>query len=129
MNTLILSVLIFAGSISFADEETDKAIGEVQEMMKSPDFSKNASKNSPEAQQVADQVKALAGSSAEEQEIYKLAAEVLGNMKGQSVDDMKQTLEKAQSNPEAFANSWTPEQLAKLKSLSERLPASKTRKP
>lgn len=129
LTALIFTSACLATVPSFSDDETDKAISEVQEMMKTPDFADKASKNSPEAPQAANYVKDIAGNAQNEQDIYKLASEVLGNMKGMTVPQMKEMLEKAKGDPAAFANTWTPEQLKKLRELSERLPASKQTKP
>lgn len=129
MKILIFILVAFSFSYVQADEETRAAVQAVQEQMKSPQFHQEASKNSPEARQVEMQVKDLAGSSGNEQEIYNLAAEVLGNMKDKSPDEMKKMLQDSQGNPEAFANSWTPEQKRKLEELAKRLPASQQAKP
>lgn len=119
---------ILLGSAAWADEETRAAVQEVQKQMHSPKFHQDAAKTSPEASQVQDQVKKLAGSAENEQEIYNLAAEVLGNMKDQNPDEMIKLLQEAQRNPEAFAKNWTPEQKKKLKELSDRLPAASAQK-
>jgi hypothetical protein len=79
--------------------------------------------------EVASHVTNISGGGANEEAIYKMAAEVLGNMKGKSPAEMAKILEDAKQNPEAFVNSWTPEQQAKLKELSERMPAAKQAKP
>jgi hypothetical protein len=127
-----LSMLLFIlinSSVSFADLETDRAIEEVQKMMESPEFQKNAAKDNKEAAAVADHVKTISGNPQNEQDIYKLAAEVLGNMKGMTPEQMTRLLEQASKDPAAFAKTWSPEQLAKLKELSGRLPAAQNKKP
>ncbi|MBK9322556.1 MAG: hypothetical protein IPM97_06320 [Bdellovibrionaceae bacterium] len=127
--SVFIVVQVIFSSYSPADQETDAAISEVQGMMQSPDFAKKASKNSPEGTKAAEYVKQISGDAQNEQEMYKLAAEVLGNMKGLSLDQMKEVAEKAKVDPEAFAKTWTPEQLKKLKQLSERMPAANQKKP
>ncbi len=122
-------ILFISPSICLSDQETDKAIGEVQEMMKTPGFAEKAANNSPEAPAAAKYVKDISGNVQNEQEIYKLAAEVFGNMKGMSPEQMKEFLDKAKNDPSAFAKTWTPEQIKKLKELSERLPASNQTNP
>ncbi|MEZ0393327.1 MAG: hypothetical protein ACAH59_14000 [Pseudobdellovibrionaceae bacterium] len=130
MNRLLLSILIAAlPQFTFADAETEKAVSEVQEMMKDPKFHQNAAKESKEAQQVEKHVKDLAGNPENEQEIYNLAADVLGNMKDMTPEQMNEFLRQAQKNPESFQKSWTPEQKRKLKELADRLPSSQKRKP
>lgn len=116
-------------SFANADQESDKAIEDVQKMMQQSDFKTKASKNSKEAAAVADQVANISGGGENEQELYKMAAEVLGNMKGKSPEEIIKILEEAKKNPEAFVKSWTPEQQEKLKKISERLPATNKTKP
>lgn len=128
MKTILLTILVFS-QISFADAENEAAVKEVQDQMKSPEFHKKAAKESPQAKEVEKYVKEISGSGKSEQEIYNLAAEVLGNLKGSDPEAMKQLLEQAGGNPENFANSWTPEQKKKLKEISARLPAATKDKP
>lgn len=129
MKTLILSLLLVLPSVVFGDDETRAAVKAVQDQMKSPQFHKDAAKNSKDAAEVEKRVKELAGSEANEQEIYNLAADVLGNMQDMTPEQMTQLLKEAQNNPEAFANKFTPEQRRKLKELSERIPAGQKRNP
>lgn len=84
----------------------------------------------PASKSVQTRVKSLSGSDPElEQEVYELAAEVLGSMQGQSPQQMMESLLEAQKNPSGFAKQWTPEQQAKLKELADRMPASRRVKP
>jgi hypothetical protein len=113
-----------------ADDETDKAITAVQEELRNPGEGGTKFKSqSPDAAKTADQVHQISGSPANEAEIYKLAADVLGNMKGLTPDQMQKLLVEAASNPEAFTKKWTPEQIKKLKEISGRLPASQQTSP
>lgn len=130
----VLCFLITSYAIAYDDmnetpEEVAKAIEEVQKAMASPDFSKKAAAESKEAAQVANYVSEISGNPELEREIYKLAAEVLGNMKGQNINQMQQILNEAKNNPEAFANKWTPEQRRKLQELSQKLPAARGTNP
>jgi len=67
-----------------------------------------------------------AGSDENTDMVYGLAADVLGNMKDMTPEQMVKTLDDAQKNPQAFADSLTPAQKDKLKDLSSRMPATKT---
>lgn len=130
MKLLYSFIAVFIVSISAqADPESDRAIEEVQKMMQQPDFKTKANKNSKEAGAVAEHVTNLSGGGANEQDIYKMAAEILGNMKGNSPEEIAKILDEAKKNPEAFVRSWTPEQQEKLKQLSERMPAANKAKP
>lgn len=128
-NTIIFLGVLLLGMNLHANDETDKAIGEVQDMMQKPEFRENASKGSKEASAIVENVKTISGGKENEDEIYKMAAEILGNMKGKSPEEMTKILEEAKRNPEAFVQTWSPEQKEKLKKLSERLPAANKAKP
>lgn len=114
---------------AFADEETRSAVKAVQEQMKSPQFAEEAAKQSPEAAQVRKQIKQIAGSEQNEQEIYNLAADILGNFQNMSPEELQKALAEAKSNPEAFGSKLTPAQRQKLKEISEKLPAAQKKKP
>jgi hypothetical protein len=129
MKLFLITFCLAFSLTSFADQETRNAVSNVQEQMKKPEFHKNAAKESGEAAAVESHVKQISGGAANEQEMYNLAAEVLGNMKDMKPEDMQKMLEQAKKNPEAFMNSWTPEQKQKLKELSERIPAGQKRNP
>ena len=132
LKKLLLPILfLFFSQFSIAqnqvlteEEETNAAIVKVQEMMKDPSFHQKAAAESKSAASVQQQVKALSGNAAQEQEIYNLASDVLGQMKGKSIPEIEKALQEAQTNPEKFAQGWTPEQQAKLKDLANRLPAA-----
>jgi len=128
MKSILLLLLILIPDVSFADEETQAAVKTVQEQMKSPKFHKDAAKESKEAAAVEKQVKELAGSEANEQEIYNLAADVLGNMKDLTPEQMTQLLQEAQNDPQGFASKFSPEQRRKLKELAERIPAAQKKR-
>jgi histidyl-tRNA synthetase len=129
MKKIILFLGILVSGSLFADEETREAVSNVQKQMQAPSFHQNAAKDSKEAAAVEQHVKTLSGSPENEQEMYNLASEVLGNMKDKSPEEMQKLLQDAQKNPEAFLNSWSPEQQKKLKELSERIPAGRKQAP
>jgi len=121
----LLAAITFA-SFTHADSEIDTAIPNVQKDMASPDFSKKAAQMSPAAKAATDRVKSLSGGDpALEREINTLSADVLGNMKGKSMEEIQEMLEAAKDNPEKFADSFTPEQKQKLKEIGEKLEKTK----
>ena len=93
------------------------------------DVESTAAKENKDAAAVAAMVKEVAGSPEMKQEIYHLAADVLGNMKDLPPEQMQKMLQDAQKNPEAFTQQWTPEQQKRLKELSERMPAGQKKNP
>lgn len=129
MKHMLFSFVFLVPMMAGADAETRAAVEKVQQQMQSPSFHQNAAKESSEAAKVEAHVKSISGSAANEQEMYNLAAEVLGNMKDQSPEEMQKMLQEAQQNPEAFLKSWSPEQQRKLKEISERIPAAQKRNP
>ena len=128
MKQILFSFIFALSPFAWADQETRSAVEEVQKQMQSPTFHQNAAKESKEAAAVEQHVKTLSGSPENEQAMYNLAAEVLGNMKDKSPEEMQKILQEAQKNPEAFLNSWSPEQQKKLKDLSERIPAGQQKR-
>lgn len=75
--------------------------------------------------QLADkQVKALAGSEANTQQVYELAAEIFQTLveknKGDPLAALKQ-LQNAKDDPKSFMESLTPAQKAKLKAISQKI--------
>jgi len=129
MKTIVLFIDLIFPTFAFADAETRKAVKEVQDQMQSPEFHKNAAKESKAAADVEAHVKQLSGSPENEADMYKFAAQILGNMQDKTPQEMQEILQQAQKDPEAFANSWTPEQKQQLKELSERIPAGQKRTP
>lgn len=128
--TAFLLIGLVSGYVSAKEDESiDEAIMQTQKDLVRPEFRNSAVKEFEGADRVDSHVKDLSGSDANERAIYELAAEVLGNMKGKSFEQVVKEIENAKSNPEGFANSWTPAQKAKLKALSERMPANKYQKP
>lgn len=86
-------------------------------------------RDSKGALQTQQQVKEITGSAENERDVYALAAEVLGNMQGKSMDEIIKIIDSASKNPAGFADSWTPEQKKKLKALAERMPGSHSTQP
>lgn len=116
-------LVLFLCSAALADGETDAAIDSVQKDLANPQARATMVNVSKDAQAQDKQVQSVGGSAANQDEIYKMSADILGNMKGMSVDDINKVLAQAQANPEAFAKTWTPEQLKKLQELAAKISA------
>ncbi|MGE0632324.1 MAG: hypothetical protein AB7O96_07955 [Pseudobdellovibrionaceae bacterium] len=129
MKKLVFIFFILLTHFAIADQETDEAITKTQQMLKQPEARKNLIKGSDAAIATDNNVKSLAGSNADEQAIYELAADVLGNMKGKSPEELSKAVAEGNLNPAGFANSWTPEQKKKLSEISNRSPAAKKQIP
>lgn len=127
---ILLLLSIFASHRGWADADSRQAVRNVQDQMRKPGFAREAAKDSPEAAKVTRQVQDFAGSSGNEDAIYSLAADVLGNMQDMTPDQMMQFLTEAQKDPGSFAKKLTPEQQKKLHEIAERVPAAqKSRNP
>ncbi len=124
---IVFIASLFCGAYALANDanELTSAIEKTRKDLRSSQTRQNMTKESPEASKVADNVKSLSGSTANENEMYDLAADVLGNMKGLSQEQLMKVMQDAQKDPEGFLKTWSPEQRKKLESLAERLPASK----
>lgn len=131
MRGLFYIMILTAISITVkADVETDDAISEVQSQMQNAQAFKNSTaNNSKEAASTQRMVEKLSGNPENEKDIYKLAADILGNMKGQSPEEMQKILEQAQKDPEGFASKFSPEQRKKLEEIAGRIPANSSKKP
>ena len=127
---ILCAAMILSSHVAFADEaeELASAIQKTQADMNDPKIRALMINESADSKKVAEQVKKLSGSAMNEQEMYKLASDVLNNMKGLTPDQLNKVIEQAQKDPEGFVKTWTPEQKKKLENLSERLPAASSGK-
>lgn len=125
----LVALAMFSASVSAAESDHRESVRKVQEQMKKPGFSKEAEQDSPDAARVNRQIEGLAGSQADIDAIYGLAADILGNMQDMTPEQMMKVIEEAQKDPQGFASKWTPEQRRRLKELSGRLPAAQKKNP
>ena len=132
LNKVILLAAIFTlpslcALNSWADDSTRQGVAHTQEQLKNPDFRAKNVKESKEAAALDQQIKGLTNDSATEQQIYELAAEVMGNMKDLTPEQMAKFLEQVQNNPSAFAESFSAAQKSKLHDIADRIPAAKAK--
>lgn len=122
---------LFCSAYALADDSDDiaAAIEKTQNDLRNSNTRAEMINSSAQAGKAAQQVKTLSGSPANENEMYNLAADVMGNMKGMSQEQIKQVMQQAQKDPEGFLKTWSPEQRKKLETLSERLPAATKKQP
>lgn len=93
-------------------------------MLNNPSERNQAVGKDAKAQWIDQQVKSLAGSSENADAIYALAADIMENVAEEANGDpeaMLKALEKAKSNPEAFAAKLSPNQREKLRSIAGQL--------
>ncbi|MBM4316900.1 MAG: hypothetical protein FJ116_05410 [Deltaproteobacteria bacterium] len=85
-------------------------------------------KKDPKAAKSDELVKEVGGEFSED--IYKLAGDVMDTLASEAQGDpdkMEKILQKAEKDPESFANSFSPEQRKKLKELANKIEQSKSK--
>lgn len=112
---------------SRADADTRSGVAQTQELLKDPEFRAKNAKESKPAAELDSHIKSMTKNPATEQQIYELAAEVMGNMKDLTPEQMAKVVDEAQKNPEAFANNFSASQKNKLHDISDRIPAGKSK--
>lgn len=113
--------LLFSLSAMALDGADQEATTKTQELLKSKDARQKTIEKSEDAKKANAHLQGLTGGDEKlSQEIYELSAEIMPTLVEKSGGDSKKMLE-LMKNPEAFANSWTPEQKEKLKRLAEKL--------
>lgn len=121
----ILAVALFQQSFAQTQSEVEQAIKLTQEMLKDPDARDKEIGKGADKKAADQKVKDVAGSEANEQAIYELAASVFGTLMsetGGDVEKVQEMLAEGMKNPESFAKKWSPEELAKLKKISNDVP-------
>jgi hypothetical protein len=107
------------------DKQDEQALKETQQLMTNKEERTKAIQKDPKAQTADANLKALMGGNANAtEEVYALAADVFANVMKEANGDvgkMQEMMAKFMRDPAAFANSWTPEQKAKLKLLAEKI--------
>jgi hypothetical protein len=126
--TQIFPVFALAQTAKSTADDNLTDMQKVQRDLVDPKRRKDMIKD-PKAKDADANVQKLGGTEANQQMIYELAAQVFGNMKDKSPDEMMKILEQAQRDPAAFAESWSPEQREKLKRLGQSIEATKKSNP
>jgi hypothetical protein len=112
------------------DTASKTALRETQQMMVNPAMRQKALEADPQAKAVDSQARAAVGDQ-NTAAVYDLAADIMGSLTEEAGGDpakMLELLQQAQQNPEALIRKMTPEQRAKLKALSGRIPAAEQKK-
>lgn len=122
--------LILLAQTSLAEDP--EALTKTQDLMQNPSERNKAIQNSPAAQSADQQLQSLAGNSKNAEAIYKLAAEVMGNLVKQANGDpkkMMEILENAKASPDSFANTFSQSQKDELRDIAAKIPQSSTTSP
>lgn len=132
LNKVILLAIPFGlltlhASNGVADDDTRRGVEHTQQLLRDPEFRKQNAKESKPVAELDQHIKSLTKNPAAEQELYELAAEVMGNMKDLTPEQMAKVVEAGQKNPAAFAESFSPAQKQKLHEIADRVPAAKSK--
>lgn len=127
-------VLIFSISFltlpTFAEEDLDAALKDVQDLLRTESKRNEVIKVSPKAQQADDfALQAVGGNQALKNDIYDVSADVMATVKELSGGDaakMNELLQKALQNPAAFLKSLPPEQQAKIRDIAAKTEKQKS---
>lgn len=123
---LAICFQVSAEVVQDLDADTMKALQETQDVLRNPALrAMQPEMKGPAGAALQGQLDALGGTSADQEKIYQMAAEILGDLAKQANGDpaqMEKILEQAKKNPEAFANSLTPQQQQQIKDLAKKLP-------
>lgn len=126
---LMLTVGLLSTTVSFAEDDLDPALKDVQDMMRSESKRAELLKDNPKAQQ-ADSfaLQAVGGDQRLKGEVYDVSADIMATVKQMSGGDtvkMNQLLQKALQNPGEFLKSLPPEQQAKIRGIATQVEQNK----
>lgn len=106
------------------DPQTAKALAEAIRVIQDPALRQTAITKDRKAVEADRQVRALAGSEPVTQEFYQFAIDIFVDLMHSAGGDMKkisETLERAKSDPAAFAATLSPRNRERLKELSTKV--------
>lgn len=131
---LLVFTVILIGSEGFAyDDEADineytKSVENVQkDLVNVNQRAKMA--DTKESKLVVDHAKNLTGNATDENTLYEISAQVLGEIKGKNEAALTNTVNRAQQNPEAFYQSLSPEAQRKIRELAGSIESRQKQKP
>lgn len=126
---LIPLILAYTGVLSAEDLDADtlKALEQTQNIMKDPALrAAQPEAQGPQAAALQAQLKALGGTAQDQEQIFQIAAQVMGDLTKKTQGDpaqMQKVLDQAMKNPEAFGQSLSPQEQQQIRDLAKKLPA------
>jgi hypothetical protein len=134
LRRLVLITLLAAAPASAQplDAASAEALAATLRMLQDPALRAAAIAATPQATAVDQQIQAIAGSPALAQEIYALAAQVMGELTrsaGGDVTRMTDVLERGKTDPAGFAAMLSPATLQRLHDLSAKIADHPARRP
>lgn len=125
LSTLLLAVVISFQAV-YADDEISSALQKTQDCLRNQNCDAAKTGAGRAAEQKALEI--VGGNATNLQELYDLSADIMPMLVQQSGGDsvkMQAILTKAQTDPESFLNSLSPEIQAKIKNISNAVEKSK----
>ncbi|MCH2534949.1 MAG: hypothetical protein MK008_10950 [Bdellovibrionales bacterium] len=122
-------ILILISTLSFAelDSSSTKALEKTKTLLQNQEARQKAAQQTPEAQKAYNKAKSLMGSQQGTDALFGLSSEVFEHIVKSTNGDskkMNELLQKAATDPEAFANSLPPHLKQKIKAVSKKVPKS-----
>lgn len=128
MRKFILGLLLLTSAAAMGDGKLsaaeEKALADTQAVLKNRQAREKKLAQDPNARKANEILQKLAGSPERAEEMYGLAADLMGNLvkdTGGDPEKMEKILEKAQSDPQGFAETFTPEQQKKLEEIAKKI--------
>ena len=128
MKTLIFSILVLFGPYGFSEEldsASQEALQKTQQLLTNMSQRQEAIVKDPKAKapdSMAEQAVGFSGGAKED--VYQLASEVFADLVKQTNGDgkkMQEIISEFKRNPAGFAEKWTPEQKARLKTIADQI--------
>lgn len=126
---LLLSVSFMATTVSFAEDDIDPALKDVQELLRTESKRNEVIKGDSKAQQAdAFALQAVGGNQQLKNEVYDVSADIMATVQKLSGGDtakMQQLLQKALQNPGEFLKSLPADQQAKIRGIATQVEKNK----
>lgn len=126
---LLLSLSLFSLP-TFAEEDLDPALKDVQDLLRTESKRNEAIKANPKAQQAdAFALQAVGGNQALKNDVYDVSADIMATVQKLSNGDpakMNELLQKALKNPGEFLKSLPADQLAKIREIAAKTEKQKS---
>lgn len=119
-----------ATTVSFADDDIDPALKDVQELLRTESKRNEVIKDNPKAQQAdAFALQAVGGDKNLKNDVYDVSADIMATVQKLSGGDtakMQQMLQKALQNPGEFLKSLPADQQAKIRGIATQVEKNKS---
>jgi hypothetical protein len=130
---LILSCgLILSNTASALDAADEEALKKTQELLQNPALRQKTLEKDADAARADQKVRELGVTEENSEEIYSITSDIAATLIREADGDpakLQEMIQKAIQNPEAFAQSLSPEQIRRIKAVSSKIDKEKTKRP